>query len=291
MKIKDILRRKKPVLSFEFFPPKTTMSTLSIGETIGELKYLQPDYVSVTYGAGGSSQDMSFTLNDHINNRTGLTTMAHYTCVGASRDKVKSDLLRLKELNIENLMLLRGDPPSGQGDFEPAVDGFAYAAELVAFSRKLGNFCIGVAGYPEKHIQAPDMKTDLKYLKEKVDAGADFIVTQMFFKNEYYFRFLEQVRDIGIKCPVIPGIMPITNYKNIAKFAKMTNTSIPPEIIKQFEGIENNPAKMLEVGTNIAYEQCSELLDAVECPGIHFYTLNKSSATLDIFKKLNFIRR
>ncbi len=283
MKITDIFRKQKRTFSFEFFPPKNYKSTLELGINIGQLIKLSPSFVSVTYGAGGSTQDQSFDLIDYIQNKIGLTAMAHYTCINASKEKVRSDLSLLHEQNIENLMLIRGDIP--EKNFKGLDKELMHASDLIALAKSMNHFCIGAAGYPESHPESPDMESDLTWLKHKIEQGADFIVTQMFFNNDYYFDFVERARAIGITNRIIPGIMPITNFKQIKKFSDMCGATIPDLIVDKLGPVQDMKDKMYELGVEIAIDQCVDLLRR-GAPGLHFYTLNKSRATVDIFSSL-----
>jgi methylenetetrahydrofolate reductase (NADPH) len=244
---------------------------------------LTPSFVSVTYGAGGTTQDLSFDLIDYIQNKIGLTAMAHYTCINASRDKVESDMDLLYGKNILNLMLLRGDLPAK--GFKGLNQEFQHASDLIALAKAKNRFCIGAAGYPEKHPESLDSNTDLKWLKYKVDHGADFIITQMFFDNDHYFNFVDKARQLGITTRIILGIMPITNFNQIRKFSEMCGASIPEKIITALEPIQHERTALYKVGVEFAIEQCIDLLKR-GAPGLHFYTLNKSRATVDIFSSL-----
>lgn len=283
MKISDIFKKQKKTFSFEFFPPKSYTSTLELGINIGQLIKLSPTFVSVTYGAGGTTQDFSFDLIDYIQNKIGLTAMAHYTCINTYKEKIDHDLETLHRKNIENLMLIRGDLPAA--GFNGLNNDFMNASDLIALASAKNWFAIGAAGYPEKHPESPDFETDLKWLKNKVDIGADFIVTQMFFNNDFYFDFVNKARAIGITNRIIPGIMPITNFAQIKKFSKMCGATIPDNVVKRLEPIQNIHNKFYQTGVEIATEQCIDLLKR-GAPGLHFYTLNKSRATVDIFSSL-----
>jgi methylenetetrahydrofolate reductase (NADPH) len=287
MKISDIFEQKEKTFSFEFFPPKDEISAVDFGINVGRLMKLSPSFVSVTYGAGGGSQERTFALTDYLRNRIGLTCMAHYTCVDASRDKIISDMEYLKSINIENLMLLRGDPPKGSASFEPHAQGFAYASELIeAVVAQFGNqFSIGAGCYPEGHPEAKSCNDDVKHLKNKVDAGADFLITQLFFDNARYFDFVRSAREAGIRCRIIPGIIPLTSYAQIQRFTKMSATTIPAELAEKMESSRDNPRRLYQTGVDHAISQCRELL-AGGAPGIHFYTLNKSRAAVEIFEQL-----
>ncbi len=285
MKIIDILKKEKPAFSFEFFPPKNFSSILELGINIGQLMTLDPSFVSVTYGAGGSTQSASFDLIDYINNKIGLPTMAHYTCVNASAHKVKDDLDHLYEKNIRNLILLRGDRPVSDGKSVEFQGDFRHASDLIKFAAASDRFCIAAAGYPEAHPESTSMDADIEFMKLKVDGGAQFIVTQLFFDNSYYFDFVKRAQEAGIMVPIIPGIMPITNFKQIKKFSEMCGASIPEPLVQKLEPYQDDLKHTYDIGVDYAIQQCRELL-ANGAPGLHFYTLNKSRATVDIFSTL-----
>lgn len=285
MKIKAILENVRPSFSFEFFPPKNSEGFEQLFTTIGQLESCQPTYVSVTFGAGGSTRAQTIDLVGRIKNEIGLEAMAHLTCVGSSQEELRSILDTLQEKGISNILALRGDPPQGKDKFEKPPNGFAYANELVEFIRKHYDFCIGVAGYPEGHVECPDKTVDLENLKRKVDAGADFIVTQLFFDNRFYFDFVEQAKKIGISIPIIPGIMPILNVKQTQRFTKMCGSTIPEDLMKQLLLYQEEPEAVRKIGIDHATVQC-ELLLQEGAPGIHFYTLNRSNATLKILESL-----
>ena len=211
--------------------------------------------------------------------------MAHYTCVGATREKVKQDLNFFEEKNIENLILLRGDPPKGETNFTNKGGDFQYASDLIDFVAKEDRFCIAAAGYPEAHPESESLDRDLEYLKFKVDKGVDFVVTQLFFDNRYYFDFVERARKAGIDVPIIPGIMPITNFKQIKKFTQMCGSKIPYELVQKLEPYQDKLNKTYDIGVEFAINQCKELLES-GAPGLHFYTLNKSRATVDIYSSI-----
>lgn len=283
--INEIFARQDKTFSFEFFPPKNYQSTLELGVNIGKLVSLEPTFVSVTYGAGGSNQDASFDLCDYMQNKIGWLCMAHYTCVNASRKKIEADLDHLYNIGIRNLMLLRGDAPKGKEEYFQDRSEFKYANELVAIAKAQDRFCIGVAGYPEAHVESPDADSDIFYLKQKVAAGGDFVVTQMFFDNQYYFDFVEKARAAGIKQRIIPGIIPITNFKQIKRFSQIGGSKIPDWISEKLQPYQDDNEKSYQLGVEIAVKQCEDLLKN-GAPGIHFYTLNKSEATLDIFSSI-----
>lgn len=285
MKITDIFKTQNRTYSFEFYPPKDEISAVDFGINIGQLMRLNPSFVTVTYGAGGSTRERTFALVDYLQNKIGLNTMAHYTCVNASRQKVSEDLNYLKQIGIQNLMLLRGDPPKGQGSFIPHPEGFAYGSELIAFAKENYEFCTGGGAYPECHPEAVTLDTDMQNLKKKVNAGADFLITQLFFINDYYFDFVNRARSLGIQCRIIPGIIPITSFGQIKRFGQMSGATVPQDLIKQMEPYQNDPEKIYQIGMDYAISQCRDLL-VLGAPGIHFYTLNKSRATVEIFETL-----
>jgi methylenetetrahydrofolate reductase (NADPH) len=285
MKISDIFKTQSRTYSFEFFPPKDEISAVDFGINVGQLARLNPSFVTVTYGAGGSTQERTFALVDFLQNKIGLNTMAHYTCVDASRDKVVADLDYLNGIGIHNLMLLRGDPPKGQGKFVPHPNGFAYSSELIEFAKQRHNICAGGGAYPERHPEAPSIESDLQNLKRKVDAGVDFLITQLFFINDNYFEFVRKARALGINCRIIPGIIPITSFGQIKRFGQMSGGVIPEALIHQMEPYKDNAEKIYQIGMDYAIQQCRDLL-VLGAPGIHFYTLNKSRATIEIFETL-----
>ncbi|MDR3350644.1 MAG: methylenetetrahydrofolate reductase [NAD(P)H] [Prevotellaceae bacterium] len=284
MKIIDIFKAQARTFSFEFYPPKDEISAVDFGINVGQLIKLNPSFVSVTYGAGGSSQERTFALVGYLQQKIGLQTMAHYTCVGASKEKIIADMQSIQTMGVDNLMLLRGDPPQGVEVFEPLPGGFAHASELVAFIRAAGfDFCIGGAAYPEKHPEAASMPQDIANLKRKTDAGASFLVTQLFFDNAGYFRFVEQCRAAGIACRIIPGILPLTSFSQWTRFAEMGHA--PEALNEKIQSCGENPKKIYQAGMDFAIAQCRELLSE-GAPGLHFFTLNKSRATVEIFETL-----
>ncbi len=278
VKIRNRLNPSKPCFSFEFFPPKTPEGETNLWETLEDLRPLDPGYVSVTYGAGGSTRDRTLQLVAKIKERTGLEAMAHLTCVGHSRDELKAVLDDLAEAKIENVLALRGDPPKGATKFEVAKDGFAYANELIEFIREQEYpFCLGGACYPEGHLETQSRDEDLLHLKRKVDAGLDFLVTQLFFDNAFYFDFVERARRAGINIPIVPGIMPITAFDQIGNFFRRCGATVPMRLQIQLEAEKDSPAAITALGIAHATVQCTGLLQR-GVPGIHFYTLNRSPA-------------
>jgi methylenetetrahydrofolate reductase (NADPH) len=286
-KIIDLyLKSIKPLFSFEFFPPKTSEGENKLKNTIAELKVLNPAFVSVTYGAGGSTRDKTIDICAEIQLSNSIISMAHFTCVGADKGEIYSILKKIESSLIQNIIALRGDPPAGEGKFIPFPNGFANATELIEFIKQSG-FDFGIAGgsYPEKHPDSPTPELDIMYLKKKVDSGADFLITQLFFDNSKFISFLENSRKAGIQVPIIPGIMPITNYTQIDRFKNMANCAIPIDLVNELTLLKDNPTEFLKASIRFTVQQCRELLD-LGLPGIHFYTLNQSKATIDIMKSL-----
>jgi methylenetetrahydrofolate reductase (NADPH) len=290
MRISDILGRKRPVFSFEFFPPRTDEAAAQLEKTIADLGPLEPDYVSVTYGAGGSTREKTLDIVSRIKRDTGIEAMAHLTCAGATREELLSVVQRLDEVGVDNILALRGDPPKGQTAFVPTEGGFRYASELTSFIREnFGDrFCIGGAGYPEKHIECGNPAVDLANLKQKVDSGASFLVTQLFFDNRRYFEFVDNCRAHGINVPIIAGIMPITNAAQIERFTVACGASLPFRLAAELDRRRHNPQAVMQLGTAHATAQSIELLQC-GAPGIHFYTLNRSTATMQVLTALRTI--
>lgn len=258
---------------------------IQLFETLKEVKKLNPGYISVTYGAGGGTRDKTIEIVKRAKREIGLESMAHLTCVGHSKQEIESILDELEDAEIENVIALRGDPPKGETSFTPHSEGFRYASELTAFIRASYSFCIAVAGYPEGHIESPDKETDWNYLRQKVMAGADFIITQLFFDNRDFFAFETRMREKGVTVPIIPGIMPITNYSQIVRFTQTCGAKIPERVARDLETIQNDQEAVQEYGIAHATRQCKELI-AHGVPGIHFYTLNKSNSTQRIIENL-----
>jgi methylenetetrahydrofolate reductase (NADPH) len=287
MKIKDLFAKGRPVFSFEFLPPKDDEGQARLERTVHDLRDLGPGYVSVTYGAGGSTRDRTVDLVTRIQKDHGLTAMAHLTCVGAGRDAIAAVVDRLVAGGIENVIPLRGDPPAGQTRFETPADGFAHASDLVAFLRQRygSRLCLAGAAYPEGHPECRDLELDLEHLKRKVDAGVDVLITQLFFDNRHYFAFVERARAAGITIPIVPGVMPITNVASIERMTKLSGATIPPDLHRELEQRREDKAAVLQLGVAQAAAQCVDLLHG-GAPGIHLYTLNQSPATRMILTAL-----
>jgi methylenetetrahydrofolate reductase (NADPH) len=277
MRITDALREPGPSISFEFFPPKSDAAADELLATVEAMRVLRPSFVSITYGAGGSSRERSLDLVKRIKAGGSVEVMAHLTCAGSTRADLHSYAGDLADAGIENVLALRGDPPRDASAFVPHEDGLAYASDLVALLASDYGFCIGGACYPETHTEAPDPATDVSHLVTKVAAGASFLVTQLFFENDRYFSFVARARAAGITVPIVPGIMPITNYEQICRFTSMCGATIPPRLRAELESCADDPKALVELGVAFTALQCSDLL-ARGAPGLHFYTLNKSPA-------------
>jgi len=278
MRITDRLHAHRPTFSFEFFPPKSDDGVEALLATVGTLQALDPAFVSVTYGAGGSTRRRTVEVAKRIKSELGIEVVAHVTCSGATVDEQRALLHDLEDAGIDNVLALRGDPPKGQDAFSAITDGFRYASDLVALCEREFDFCVGAACYPEKHPEAATFHADLDALEIKVNAGARFLVTQLFFDNRVYTEFVARVRARGITVPVIPGVMPITSYDQIERFTAMIGATIPPGLRTELDARRDEPEAIAELGVAYATVQALELLDA-GAPGIHFYTLNKSPAT------------
>ena len=285
MKIADKLAEPGHSFSFEFFPPKDDKSAQALLRAAERLQGLNPAYVSVTWGAGGSTRRKTLDVVQMIKSRFGLESMAHLTCVGASKAEIDAILADIDARGIENVLALRGDPPQGDTSFTPHPDGLAHADELVARIRSRWDFSVGVAGYPEGHIESPSLEADLDNLKRKVDAGGDFIVTQLFFMNDAFFDFVDRVRAAGIDVPVLPGIMPITNVGQIKRFTELCGATIPKPLLKRIEAVAGDRDAVIAEGIDYATRQCRELLEQGS-KGVHFYTLNLSRSTKTVLENL-----
>jgi methylenetetrahydrofolate reductase (NADPH) len=285
MRITERLRTSTPFFSFEFFPPKTDDGVASLMQTIAALKSLDPAYVSVTYGAGGSTRMRTVDVAKRIQNELEIDVLAHITCVGSDTDELRDVLRELEAANIRNVLALRGDPPRGSSTFVPHAGGFRHASDLVTLLEREFDFCVGAACYPEKHPEAPSVHADVDAVERKIANGARFLVTQLFFDNQQYFDFVARVRARGITAPVIPGIMPITNYEQIDRFTKMCGATIPAALRSELELRRDEPEAVAELGVAFATVQAVELLEG-GAPGVHFYTLNKSPATRAVVSAL-----
>jgi methylenetetrahydrofolate reductase (NADPH) len=287
MRIDEIIAAKPgPVFSFEFYPPKTDEGEHSLRHALEALRELEPDFASVTYGAGGSTRDRTFAITSWLKSELGIEAMAHLTCVGASRDELVESLDQLAGAGIENVLALRGDPPLGESTWQPHPGGLSYSSELIELiGERHPSLCIGAACFPEVHLEASDPLSDLNYTKVKVDRGASFLITQLFFDNERYFRFVDAARFAGIEVPILPGIMPITNVGQITRITSMCGAAIPADLLAALEQRAEDPESVAELGVAYATLQAADLL-ARGAPGIHFYTLNRSPATRAIVSAL-----
>jgi methylenetetrahydrofolate reductase (NADPH) len=286
MRIDRLFSLGLPTLSFEFFPPKSEAGFSQLYQAIDELHPLKPSYVSVTYGAGGSTRQKTVDLVERIQNELSIRSMAHLTCVGHTADEIGAILDTLWNAGIRNVLALRGDPPAGQSQFTATEGGFANSSQLVKFVRGRHDFCIGVAGYPEGHPQCLNRTRDLEHLKQKVDNGANFIITQLFFDNSDFYRFRDAARKIGIGVPIVAGLMPILNVSQTKRFVSMCGAKIPQALLVKLENLETDPDAVYRAGIDYAITQCEDLLaNGVE--GLHFYTLNKSKATVEICRALD----
>ena len=298
--IAERLRHKRPVFSFEFFPPKTEKGEDALLRSLERLAPLEPDFVSVTYGAGGSTRTRTVQLVRRIRRDFGIEPLAHLTCVGATRDELAGVLDSLAEADVRNVLALRGDPPQGSSEFVPTDGGLRHASELVAFIRARGDFCIGAACYPEVHPEAASAEADLEHLRTKVDAGVDFLVSQLFFDNLAFYAWQARARAAGVTVPILAGIMPVTNVSQVERFTQMCGASIPAPLREALHRAEDDPHEVFWTGVSYSARQCEQLLHPPApdpysqrprgVAGLHFYTLNKSPATRAIFEILKLSR-
>jgi methylenetetrahydrofolate reductase (NADPH) len=289
MRIDHALEETRPSFSFEFFPPKTEQGEANLWRALSELREDDPTYVSVTYGAGGSTRGTTIDITKRIKNELGIEAMAHFTCVGATIDELRAVLDEMRDAGIENVLALRGDPPPGETEWKVADGGLEFSTQLAQLINDEYDFAIGAACFPEVHIASPHMEQDLEVLKAKVDAGVSFVITQLFFENELYFSFVDKARAAGIEIPIIPGIMPIENYGQIHRMTSLCGSAIPAELERELARRQDDPDATRDLGVAYATLQCSELL-ARGAPGIHFFTLNRSPATRAILAALRAAR-
>jgi methylenetetrahydrofolate reductase (NADPH) len=284
MRIRDLFHpdgsaRDGRLFSFEFFPPRSEEGVARLLDTVADLEVLHPSFVSVTYGAGGGTRDRTLDIVERIRRDVGIEAAAHVTCVGHTREEMRALVRSIVDLGVENIVALRGDPPRGTKTFVPTPDGFRYASELIADIRAAHPaLCIVGAAYPEGHIECEDRRADLRHLKLKADAGTDVLLTQLFFDNAFYFDFVRRAREIGVVCPIVPGIMPITNVDQVERFTQLCGATIPMRLSQALARVRDDPDAILQLGVSHATLQCVDLLER-GAPGIHFYTLNKSPAT------------
>lgn len=290
MKIRDMLVENSFTLLFEVFPPKREGSIEELYGVIETLKEWNPSFISVTYGAGGSTRGKTVEIASTIKNELGAEALTHLTCVQSTRDDIATILDELKEKGIENILALRGDPPEEAGQFVRTEGGFGHANELVEFIGSRGEFSIGVAGYPEGHIEAPNLEVDLINLKRKVDAGADFITTQLFFNNEDFYRFCDDAISLGIQVPIIPGIFPIFSYRQIEKMTSMCGARVPSRFHDRLRRVSGKSEDVEKYGIEYAIRQSEDLLDN-DAVGLHFYSMNRSSHVIKILSELSLPQR
>jgi methylenetetrahydrofolate reductase (NADPH) len=289
VRIDEILANaEEPIFSFEFFPPKTAEGEQNLQAALESLRPLEPDFASVTYGAGGSTRDRTLEITRSIN-ELGIEAMAHLSCVGSSQDELCRILDGIEAAGIQNVLALRGDPPRGETEWRPHPQGLRYSTELAALISERYSFCVGAACFPEVHPDAPDLTHDLHFLRQKVDAGVSFLITQLFFDPELYFRFVDEARAVGIDVPILPGVMPITDLGQIKTITGLCRATIPESLLDQLEARAHDPEAVLQLGVSYATLQCAELL-ARGAPGIHFCTLNRSPATRAILSALKLLR-
>lgn len=285
MRIDGLFNKGLPTVSFEFFPPKNEAGFAQLYSAVGELYSLRPSYVSVTYGAGGSTRAKTVELVTRIQNELKIRSMAHLTCVGHTTDELGALLDQVWDAGIRNVLALRGDPAAGQAHFTPQEGGFAHADQLVAFARSRHDFCIGVAGYPQGHPECLNLTRDLEHLARKIDAGANFAITQLFFDNADFYRFRDEARKMSIRVPILAGLMPILSVSQIKRFIGMCGARIPHDLLLRVEAAEKDPEAVYRIGVDHMLAQCRDLL-AQGTEGLHFYTLNRSKATVEVCKKL-----
>lgn len=288
MNIIELFKRKKPVISFEIFPPKLDTPIESIFDTLAKFKELNPDFISVTYGAGGSAKDRTIEIASKIKNEYAIESMAHLTCVGHSKEEIDGLLASLHENKLKNILALRGDPPINQPDFDFSKNAFKYANELIAYIRSKNDFCISAAAYVEGHVNSVRLKDDLKFLKQKVDTGVDFLVTQLFFENRIFYDFLDKADAIGINCPITPGIMPVFKADQIKRIASLCGASIPAKLVLLMDKYGANDEDMRKAGIDYASSQISNLIDN-GVDGIHLLTMNRPKSTREILQNVGIL--
>jgi len=290
MKIKDLYETKSTVISLEIFPPKWDSPIETVFKTLDELKDINPDFISVTYGAGGKAKDRTVEIAAKIKNEYNIESLAHLTCISSTKEQVRECLEELRRHNIENILALRGDIPEDP-DFDfPEPLHYQYAADLISEVKEEGNFCIGAACYPEGHVECESKIRDVKYLRDKVSVGVDFLITQLFFDNELFFRFMEEIDLAGINIPVSAGIMPVLNKNQIERMTKLSGCHLPNKLKRILDRYENNPAALKEAGEAYAIEQIIDLM-AWGVRGIHLYTMNKSDTAKRIIGNIENIRK
>jgi len=284
MHIDTLYKKNKFTYSFEIFPPKTEKGEKNLWNEMEKMKKFSPGFISVTYGAGGSTREKTLDIAIKLKNQFDFSPLVHFTCVGSSKDEIADYLGRVKKLGIENILALRGDPPIGEEKFVAPVDGFSYANELVEFIKGYNGFTIATAAYPEGHQEAPDFEADIENLKRKVDAGSDMLITQLFYENERFYKFMNLIEKKGIKIPVIPGIMPVTGLNQVQKITGMCGASVPEKLSKALS-LCSSDQQVCDSGVEYSIKQCQEL-KSWGVKGLHFYTLNKSDIVGTIIENL-----
>lgn len=285
MKFADFYGKDYPIISFELFPPRTEKMLVELEERLPKLISLGPSFITVTYGALGSTQERTLDIASRIKNEYGMETAHHLTCVGASRDQITATLDTIRQHKIENIVALRGDPGQGDTMFTAPENGYDHGNQLVEHIRAFGDFGIGVAGYPEKHVEAPDEATDVGNLKRKVDSGADVVITQLYYDNRHFYHFVEQCRAAGIRQPIVPGLMPILSAEQIKRITGLCGATIPIQLLRQLEDAGNDEKRVQEIGIVHTANQALELLDH-GVPGIHFYVLNRHFHIAEIMERI-----
>ena len=285
MKFSDFYSDGRPAISFELFPPRTDRTLEELEERLPRLIDLGPSFMTVTYGALGSTRDRTLEIASKIKAEYGMEIAHHLTCVGSSRDEITTILEDIRRSGIENIVALRGDPPRGEKEFTPPKDGYGHGNELVEHISRFGGFSVAVAGYPEKHLEAPDFETDLRNLKRKVDSGADGVITQLFYDNSDFYSFVDMCKEAGIEQPLVPGLMPILNVQQIKRITETCGASIPDGLMQQLEDAEDDEESVHQVGIDHAVDQALDLLDN-GVPGIHFYVLNRHFHIAEIMERI-----
>jgi methylenetetrahydrofolate reductase (NADPH) len=289
MRIDETLEQRRPCFSFEFFPPKDDEGVERLFNAAAELKHDDPAFVSVTYGAGGSTRTRTIDIVKRVKKELDLEAMAHFTCVGATVEELRDVLDQMRDAGIENVLALRGDPPKGETEWKQTPGGLQYSTELTKLISENYDFSIGAACFPEVHPEAASLEDDLRFMKEKVEAGVRFFITQLFFDNEFYFDFVREARAFGIDVPIVPGIMPVTNFAQIKRFTAICGASIPEDFERELAARQDDPDAVKELGVAYATLQCSDLL-ARGAPGIHFFVLNRSPSARAILAALRSAR-
>jgi methylenetetrahydrofolate reductase (NADPH) len=285
--VSELIASSRPCFSFEFFPPRDDAGVEQLLETMRTLRTLDPAFVSVTFGAGGSTRARTADLVVRLREEVGIEAMAHFSCVGSTRDELRDALQRMHDSGISSVLALRGDAPRDQADWTPAPGGLSYASDLVSLLTEEFEFAVGAACHPEKHPEAPDPATDLAYLRRKVDAGAEFLITQLFFDNTSYFTFVQRAREAGVMVPIVPGIMPITNFSQLARFSDGCGAEIPRWIRLKLASFGDDSAAIKAFGLDVVTALCQRLLDG-GAPGLHFYSMNQAGPTRDVCSRLSF---